>query len=90
MCFPLLTLNVQVLVSDERVDMETSDLSLRKMADMVGVALEQLQARDRDKILALLLSRVRPSKSEFSVDEGYLTTSSTGSEQPAKCSYFTP
>ena len=49
-----------------------------------------LQARDRDKILALLLSRVRPSKSEFSVDEGYLTTSSTGSEQPAKCSYFTP
>ena len=53
MSFPLLTLNVQVLVGDERVDMETSDLSLRKMADMVGVALEQLQVTTVKYFLAL-------------------------------------
>ena len=64
------------------------------MTDLVGVALVNLEESARDRTRAVLGNRVRALKpsvaTEFSLDEGYLTTSSTGSERLSKSQYFTP
>ena len=70
------------------------DHGLRKMTDVVGIAVVGLEESDKDRTLAALGARVRAPRpsvaTEFCLDEGYLTTSSTGSERLSKSQYFTP
>ena len=86
---------LQVLLDDSRVDVVSADCSLRRLRDQVGVALVSLETSARVRVLQVLAGRERSEKqssavSEFSLDEGYLTTSSTGSEVQARARYILP
>ena len=80
---------LQVLLDDSRVDVVSADWSLRRLRDQVGVALVSLETTVRARVLQVLAGREKSEK-EFSLDEGYLTTSSTGSEVPARARYILP
>ena len=84
----------QALLEDSRVDLASPGSSLRVLRDQVGAALVSLELSARASVLQVLAGRERSEKaaavSEFSLDEGYLTTSSTGSEIPARARYILP
>ena len=71
------------------------DCSLRRLREAVGLALVSLDLTLRARLLRVLAGPERREKAaavaEFSVDEGYLTTSSTGSELvPARAHCILP
>ena len=79
------------------MDVSLPDVSLHTMKDQVGAALVSLQPAVRAAVLRVLqVAGERREKqacgvSEFSLDEGYLTSSSsTGSELQARARHFLP
>ena len=78
----------QALLEDSRVELGRPDCSLRRLREAVGVARVSLEPSVRDRVLQVLAGRERSEK--LSVDEGYLTTSSTGSDLPARARYILP
>ena len=72
---------LQVLVNDVRVSIDTMDNKLRKVEDLIGVALLECSDETKKEIMKIIDNKKPPctcdlkeTRSEY--DEGYLTVSS--------------